>query len=208
MAAFAVTLVTIPLVFAAAVLFTLPSREGSAGRAASASRSPAASASAPATQLATTTPSATASPTLTPAATPPASPSATPVVETVRVGLTQRATINVGGQAVGTMRVAGFKHTTVNGNLLLAIKVRFEAADVPMTYSSDGWTARSENGDVYQRAAENVQPQLGEGTLDPGEKATGFLAFDVPRRGIGRYIDYRPEGASTIVEVDLFELVR
>ncbi len=198
MAAFAVTLVLIPLVVAGAILLTLPSPNASTRGAADAIESPsvAAIAQTPSPPPATSSPP----PAPTPSATPRPTPSPTP--RRVEVGLGEPALIRVKGEAVGTVAAVGYKHSSNDGDVVLVVKVRYEMIE-SFEYDDDDWTARSDDGDVYELAPDQREPALDEGTIEAGEEEEGFLTFDVPRLGAADSVSYRPTGTSTIIEVDL-----
>ena len=201
MAAFALALVMTPLVVAAAILLTLPSRGGATGARERPAATATASPTAVAVDVGSPSPTAAApSPTATPEPTADATP--TPQAETVQDALGDRAELRLGGQTIGTIAAVGYKHRTTGGDTVLAVKVTYEMTE-DFTYSYDDWSARSEDGDVYDLAEDQLAPALGDGTAEAGEDVSRFLTFDVPRRGAARYVVYAPAGAETVIEVDL-----
>ena len=198
MAAFAVALVMIPLVVAAAILSTVPSRGGGPTTGAADATQTATAAAAESTPPPTLAPSPTPAPTARP--TPRRTPA--PRRTTIEVGLLEPAEIVVRGEEVGTVTLRGFKHSTLDGDTVLVVKVQYEVTE-EFRYSDDDWVARSDDGERYELAEEQLSPALGDGTLEEGDVESGFLTFDVPSQGAADRVIYRPKGASVVVEVDL-----
>ena len=203
MAAFAVTLVMIPLVVAAAILLTLPARDQ--GRGVGSARTPATSATPAAEASAEPTGSAVApSPSVSePPATdePSPSPTGSPEPETVEVEPEEEGDIEIDGETVGTVRVLGYMHQTLRSGPVVVMKIRLEATET-LDYSADDFVARSEDGEIFDDQVP-TNPALGDGTLEAGERAEGWIGFRVPREGITEHVIYEPEGASKIIELRL-----
>jgi hypothetical protein len=65
------------------------------------------------------------------------------------------------------------------GNRHVAVKVRYEAA-APWTYTLFDWALHDSQDRQYEPTGIAPDPALSGGTLAPGKKAEGWVAFEVP----------------------------
>ena len=135
----------------------------------------------------------------------PATPSGSPGHATSQAGVSATpggasATIGPTTHQVGdTVTV-----TRTAGNVFIAARVTYEALSLGVDYGRYDWKALCGGIAVdYYSALHGPSPSLGSGHLPEGEKATGFIVFEVAAQGEVR-LSY---GAVSLTSTPMFEVV-
>ena len=81
--------------------------------------------------------------------------------------------------AVADPEPAGFSKPA-GGKKTVALNVTVQAGDKPLAYGFTKFRLIDADGKEYTWALGNSEPKLGQGTLQPGQSKTGWMAFALP----------------------------
>ena len=82
----------------------------------------------------------------------------------------------------------------------MAVQVLYEnTGSAPYDYNPFDWKLTDSAGFSYDSAFTEIGPQLNSGTIQPGEKARGFITYEVPLSATGLQLRLTASGDTATV---------
>ena len=110
------------------------------------------------------------------------------------------------GQPDGVVTITDIRTTTRGlppGTTRISVKVALSAKQ-PLTVNRADWIARGQAGRRYGPGTKAPSPALAEQTLKTGDKASGWLVFDVPTSVPQVFIDYRLANGTAVLTIPAY----